>query len=124
MLKALYWNCRGIANAPTSRSLLFLVKSHSLDIIFFSEPKTSSSQSLSMKLESLGFFSFFSNTSQASAPPSIWCFTRSPSNASCSIVDHSPQHLTVSLNSPLNEPFAFITGIYASTSFIQRRLLW
>eukprot|EP00268_Persea_americana_P011810 TRINITY_DN14962_c0_g2_i4.p1 TRINITY_DN14962_c0_g2~~TRINITY_DN14962_c0_g2_i4.p1 ORF type:complete len:570 (-),score=125.40 TRINITY_DN14962_c0_g2_i4:329-2038(-) len=109
MFKALYWNCREIANSPTSRTLIFLANSHSPDILFLSEPKTSSSNPLHQKLDLLGYTSFFSNSPLSSENPSLWCFTKFSPNESFSLVDFSTQHLTISLPSTQNGPTTYIS---------------
>ncbi|KAJ8638095.1 hypothetical protein MRB53_012362 [Persea americana] len=79
------------------------------DILFLSEPKTSSSNPLHQKPDLLGYTSFFSNSPLSSENPSIWCFTKFSPNISFSLVDFSTQHLTISLSSTQNGPTTYIS---------------
>ena len=123
MIKALYWNCRGIANSPTIRVLANLVKTHSPNIIFISEPITLFSSSHSFQLRNLGFDIFFSNASHPSNP-NLWCFFKSNHHLTISLYDSSAQHLTMLLTNPTSGPSTLITGVYGSTNHSQRRDLW
>lgn len=123
MIKALYWNYRGIANSPTIRVLTNLVKTHSPCIIFISEPMTLFSLAHSFQLSNLGFDIFLSNALYP-GNPNLWCFFKSTHHLTISFSDSSSQHLTMLLTNPTSGPSTLITGVYGSTNHSQRRDLW
>jgi exonuclease III len=53
-MKILGWNCRGICNASTIRSLKALIRGHNCQVIFLSETKASESQ-MRKVVELIGF---------------------------------------------------------------------
>lgn len=61
MIKILYWNCRGIANPPTVRTLEHLVSFYSPDLVFISEPVSAFSSFHSLRLYNFGFDTLYSN---------------------------------------------------------------
>ena len=123
MIKALYWNCRGIANSPTIWVLANLVQVHSPDIIFISEPMTPFSSTHSLHMRNFGFDIFYSNAPHP-ANPKLWCFYKSTHHLTISLSDSSSQHLTMLLTNPTSGPSTLITGVYGSTNHSQRRGLW
>jgi exonuclease III len=62
-MKILPWNCRGLAQSSTIRSLRALIRKNNPDIIFLSKTKTASSTASSLLLQ-LGY------SMNVQAPPS------------------------------------------------------
>lgn len=120
MIIVLYWNCRGIANSPTIRALHHLASSNSPDVIFISKPMTITPPS--NLLSSFGYDGFLSNNHQSSA--SIWCFFKTNTNLGISLTESFSQFLTISFLNPPNASSCLLTGVYASTNYVQRRDLW
>lgn len=73
-------------------------------------------------LSSMGYDGFFYNNSHSST--SIWCFLKSNSKLGITLIDFSTQYLTISFINPSNATKCLLTGIYASSNYIQRRDLW
>ena len=116
MIKVLFWNCRGIANSPTLRALHHLASSKSPDVIFLSEPMTSS---LPLFLQSsLGYDGFLSNNLSNNSLPtaSIWCLFKLNSSLDITLSDASPKFLSISFRNPSNDSRCLLT--------IQRKDLW
>lgn len=118
-MKILFWNARGLANQPTRLVLKNLCESHKPDFVLISEPW--------MLLQDfpLSFWNHlnlkpFAVNDRITLPPNLWCLCQS--------------HLTPSLLAVSKQQVAFsvlhenqniyVSAIYASTAYLQRRLLW
>ena len=115
MIRALFWNCRGIGNNPTITDLSHLVASHSPDLIFLAEPLIQFPFFQAIRLSFLGYDSFLSK-------PHHPC--KSQSKFTCSLLDSSNQHLSISIMDSSTNQSSIMTGIYGSTNFRIRRDLW
>ena len=123
MLKALYWNCRGIANLPTKRVLANLVRNHHPDLIFLSEPMIPFSSTHSHGLSIFGFDAFHSNLPTLAAP-NLWCFSKSSHHLATSVFNASSQHLTMLLFNSASGLSSLLTRVYGSTNPTHRKDLW
>lgn len=125
MIKALYWNCMGIANAPTVRSLKHLVSIHTPDLIFIVEPKSSFISIQALKLDSLGFTTFFSNHPKPPATiPALWCIAKNSSSLQINLKTTSNQYLSIQIFDTTNGSSLVVMGVYASTNYRERKGLW
>lgn len=95
-----------------------LISTHSPDILFLSEPK-STLDSFSNGGFPFGFSPSFSNSEN-----SLWCLCNNSSNLSFSLLDNSSQHISISFLASPSSPSSIITGVYGSTDYRQRRSLW
>lgn len=70
-------------------------------------------------MQSFGFDSFLSNINN-----SLWCLYKSSSNFNLSLIDQFDQHLTILSLDSSSSSSRLITGVYGSTDYRTRRLLW
>ena len=121
MIKVLVWNCRGLANSPTTRVLQHMVATHSPDVILLSSPFLSPSPStfvVALVLTS----SFLTQSSPFLVL--FGAFQNLQPNFATTLIDFTPQHLTVSLSQLLKWPDLPLNWHFGSTSHITRRVLW
>ena len=97
--------------------LLHLISVHSPDLLFLSEPKASLDSS--NPVLSSGYISSFSNTNS-----SLWCFCKPSSTFCFSLLDHSSQHISINAVGSSPSSSSLITGVYGSTDYRVRRVLW
>eukprot|EP00268_Persea_americana_P061729 TRINITY_DN7830_c0_g1_i4.p1 TRINITY_DN7830_c0_g1~~TRINITY_DN7830_c0_g1_i4.p1 ORF type:complete len:367 (+),score=53.05 TRINITY_DN7830_c0_g1_i4:1557-2657(+) len=95
-----------------------LIATHSPDILFLSEPKTN------LASFSNGSFPFGLSPSFSNTDNSLWCLCSQSSKFSFSLLDHSSQHVSISISSSPFSTYSIITGVYGSTDYRQRRDLW
>lgn len=112
MIKALFWNCRGVGNYITQRTLFHAVLSHS-DLIFLAEPKTNPTQ-LAPKQATGGFDILFVNSPPPSHHPTIWALAKTSSMLSFFLFNTSDQHLSILVSEAMVGVPCLLTGVYAS----------
>lgn len=115
--KILIWNIRGIGNAQSIRRLKILKRRYQLAIIAIIEPKKKTS-CIDMYRSKLHMAHSVANLNDQAR---IWIFWEEEINILN--IDHSDQHITVSVSSDLCRTFYF-TIVHASCSMIERRKLW
>lgn len=126
MVKFFFWNCRGIANAPTRRHLCHLVSTHNLDFIFLAEPKSPSPINF-LPLQSFSYNVFFQSPPSSSSfhqHSPIWCLAKSSPSFKIIHFKCSPHHLILSISTPSNGLLYLLTAVHAPCDLIQRRNFW
>jgi hypothetical protein len=118
-MKIIFWNIRGIANAPSRLALQNLILVNKPDFIFLAEPWISYDRFPQTWFLRLGYKLFASNTRQNNNP-NLWCFCSF--NLNPTIVASSDQQ--VSLTFTHNSITLGISAVYASTCYVRRRMLW
>ncbi|XP_058742332.1 uncharacterized protein LOC131614798 [Vicia villosa] len=116
-MKCLYWNIRGVANAPSRLSLKRLIKLHNPDYIFIAEPKLDFANFPTNWFHRLGFKPFSVNNV---VHPSLWGFCNL--DLCPNIIAESDQFLAFSFS--FDNVLMAVAVVYASTNIIQRRELW
>lgn len=118
-MKSLYWNARGLANAPTRLALKRLLAVHKPEFCFIAEPWMSFDDLPRGWLNRLGYKLFASNF-RDNLLPNLWCLCLI--NLNPTTVETSDQLVAFTFYNN-NELFG-ITAIYASNCHVKRRLLW
>jgi hypothetical protein len=118
-MKVLYWNIRGIANAPSRLALQRLILIHKPEFVFISEPWMDYSNFPANWLHRLGLKIFSSNVRE-NLLPNLWCCCSSSLNPI--VLDTDSQQVAFSFI--LNNQTFCMSAIYASTSNIRRKDLW
>lgn len=113
----MFWNCRGISNSPTKCALRRLVSA-------LAEPKTSFVSLKAISLEKFGFDSLFSTPTLDSGISHMWCFAKSSTVSNYSILNFSPQHISIKVVNSVNDETSLVTAVYGSTDYRVRRDLW
>lgn len=116
-MKFLCWNIRGLAN-PTSRQELANIYSfHKSSLVAISDPITSFNSNSEGYWRSLGIHLVKENAHQ---PPILWVFV-SGLILEPTIINVSTQQIIVFVI--INDAICYISFVYASTYYINRRLL-
>lgn len=116
-MKSLYWNIRGVVNAPSILALKRLIKLHKPNYIFIAKPKLDFAKFPNNWFLKLVFKPFaFNNKDQ----PSLWCFFNA--NTIPTIISISDQFLAFSFT--LDNCFPPFVAVYASTNLTKRGDLW
>lgn len=118
-MKMLYWNIRGIANAPSRLALKRLILKHKPDFVFVAEPWMDYSNFPLTWFHRLGF-KIFSCNSRENLLPNLWCFCTF--NYNPIVVNKDEQQ--VSFSFILEENTFYVSAVYASTSYWKRKELW
>jgi hypothetical protein len=118
-MKSLYWNARGMANAPTRLALKRLITVNKPDFCFIAEPWISFDRFSRGWFHRLGYKLFASNI-RNDLLPNLWCFCLH--NLQHEVIEFNDQMVAFSFN--YNNIKIGITAVYASTFYTHRRLLW
>ena len=118
-MKSLYWNARGMANAPTRLALKRLLNVNKPDFCFIAEPWISFDAYSRGWFHRLGYKLFASNVGN-DLLPNLWCFCLH--NLQPDVLEIDDQLVAFSIT--YNNIKIGITAVYASIAYIHRRLLW
>lgn len=118
-MKMLYWNIRGIVNAPSRLALKRLIFKHKPDFVFVAEPWLDYSNFPITWFHRLGF-KIISCNRRENLLPNLWCFCTF--NYKPNVVDKDEQQVTFSFVQEENT--YYMSAIYASTSYQKRKELW
>ena len=116
MIKALFWNIRGIAKSPNFRRLKTLVRLHKLAIVGVCEPKLSVGEANNFRVR-LNFDSVLCNGSG-----DIWVFFNAP--FSCELLRASTQCLSLSVSHPHFSGSVVVSFVHAKWTLTERVPLW
>jgi len=118
-MKSLFWNVRGLANAPSRLALKRFLNVHKPDFCFISEPW--------MNFESLprGWFSnlgykLFALNIRDNLQPNLWCLCTFNINPTPILITDQ----LVSFTFDYNNTKCGMAAVYASTCYLKRRQLW
>lgn len=118
-MKCLYWNVRGLANSSTRLVLKKLCSDNNPDFLFIFEPWISFDcfpvkfwKNLNLKLVTVN--------DRGTLAPNLWCLCKD--NWNPSVLEVSDQHISFSID--VNGQVFGLSAIYASTSYLKRRILW
>lgn len=119
-MKAISWNCQGLAKPKAVRALKLLLKSSKPDIIFISEVKIPLSTSISKALSShsLSNISFVPPAGKAGGLILAWSHNI---NLNITLLNSSFIHASIH---DLDSPPWFFTGIYCPCNHIGRTNFW
>lgn len=118
-MKVIFWNIRGIANTPSRLALKRLILLNNPDFIFIAEPWINYDSFPQTWFSRLGFKLFACNSRQNNHP-NLWCLCTF--NLNPDIVASTSQHVSLTYTS--NSNTFGISAVYASTSYLQRKILW
>lgn len=119
LIKILIWNAREVANLPTRLVLKRLWESHKPDFLIIAKPWMSMQDFPSSFRNSLDLKPFAMNDRNALLP-NFWCLCVKHMNPS--IVAVSSQQVSFSVLWENQQ--IFVSAIYASTSYLDRKALW
>jgi hypothetical protein len=118
-MKVLFWNIRGLANAPSKLALKRLINQNQPDIILISEPWILYEQFPRRWLHRLGL-KLFAVNNRNNLTPNLWCICASRLNPIIYAVTDQFVAFSVIDN---NKSFG-VVAVYASTCYVKRRILW
>jgi hypothetical protein len=118
-MKCLYWNVRGLANAPSRLALEKLILQNKPDFVFVSEPWIDFDDFPRKWLINLNL-KLFAMNNRPNMSPNLWCICKT--NINPVLLASDDQHVTFTF-SEHDKTFA-ISAIYASTKYLTRRTLW
>ncbi|KAK9933837.1 hypothetical protein M0R45_021012 [Rubus argutus] len=120
-MKVLYWNLRGIANAPTQNALKKFVRVHSPEVLCISEPFVA--------LDSIpsSFWSSFNmvvvgTNDRGGLLPNLWVLCKTSIFQSVIILSVTDQQVTFQIL--MDSTPCVLTAVYAKTTIVGRRNLW
>ncbi|KAM7514245.1 hypothetical protein LguiA_003828 [Lonicera macranthoides] len=121
-MNVLYWNARGIANAPTQEALKEMCRKFQPKFVCIAEPMVDLSGVSSSFWRFLGF-NLVGVNDRGSLLPNIWLFASNEAiGRGIQVVNNVGQHITISLN--FQNVSCYVTCVYASTAYGVRRKLW
>ena len=113
----LYWNCRGITNSDTQRTLKDFCSHHKPNFVCIAEPLCAFDSIAPTFWHSMGLHFIGAN---ARCTPSMWIFGSTAFQDATIVLSHS-QYVTISANlCGIDHRISFI---YASVNYITRRSL-
>jgi len=115
----IYWNIRGIANAPSRLALKRLILKHKPDFVFVAEPWMDLVNFPSIWFNRLGL-KIFSSNSRENLLPNLWFICAETINPI--VINKDDQQVTFSFT--LDDNLLITSTIYASTSYWKRKELW
>ena len=118
-MKVLYWNARGMGNAPTQRVLRRMVRRYQPSLIGISEPFINLSSLKSSFWHSLKMFPAAVND-RGDQTPNIWLICDQAIQPTLLLA--TEQQLTISCT--LDNVSCVMTWVYAKTTTSERRRLW
>jgi hypothetical protein len=118
-MKCLYWNTRGLANAPTRLALKHLINLYKPHFVFLSEPMMNFDDFPKRWLVNQNL-KLFALNHRDNLLPNIWCLCNLDLNPTILALDDQHVSFTFTQN---NITFA-LSAIYASTTYLKRRKLW
>jgi len=118
-MKCVYWNARGLANAPTRLVLKRMIREYSPDFCFLAEPWLLVNSFPKSWFNRLNLKIFVVNN-RGTNDPNLWCVCQKQYDPAVVLVDE--QHITFTVND--NGTDIGFSMIYASTNYIKRRRLW
>ncbi|WCJ18474.1 Retrovirus-related Pol polyprotein from type-1 retrotransposable element R2 [Euphorbia peplus] len=118
MIKILYWNCRGIGNPQTQRTLQGFCLKHRPDFLCLTEPMVDFSSIAPNFWKSISM-NFLSTNDRVF--PTIWVFHRIDLN-NLSIISRHEQHVTLEVETSGN--VHRISLVYGNVLATRRRALW
>jgi hypothetical protein len=118
-MKVLYWNIRGLANAPSRLALKKLILKEKPDFIFIAEPWIHFDKFPKRWLVRLGL-KLFSMNNRNNLTPNLWCICATGLHPIIHAI--SDQYVACSVHDN-NKSFG-IVAVYASTCYVKRRVLW
>lgn len=118
-MKFLFWDAKGLANAPTRLALKSMILVHKLDLCYIVGPWVHFDKLLYIFFDILGLklltFNIRTNTT-----PNLWCF--SAKNLDSTLISITNQFVSFRLQH--NSNTFHIAANYASTCLFIRRILW
>jgi len=118
-MKCIYWNARGLANAPTRLALKRMLAEYSPDFCFLAEPWLSVNRFPNNWFNRLNL-KIFAVNNRGPDEPNLWCICSKHIDPTMVLVDD--QHISFTVNDNGNN--IGFSVIYASTNYIKRRMLW
>jgi len=118
-MKCLYWNARGMANAPTRLAIKRFLSVNKPEFCFISEPWISYDDFPRGWFQRLGYKLFASNY-RNDLLPNLWCFCLT--NLHPDVLDLDDQMVAFSFT--CTNIKVGISAVYASTNHLHRRMLW
>ena len=119
-MKIIFWNIRGLANAPTRTALRSLIRKHSSDFLCLSEPMTSLTRVPDSFWRSIGM-QLVDVNDRGQLFPNIWVF-HSTNISSPTMISSSSQHMFVQFS--VGGIAHGLIFVYAATTSVARRPLW
>ena len=118
-MKVIFWNARGLGNAPTRRALKRMIRCHQPVLIGISEPFIDLHSINYSFWRSLRLFPVVVND-RGEQRPNIWILAAQ--SLSTSLISTTAQQVTISCI--LDSVSCVFTWVYAKTTITERRELW
>lgn len=118
-MKVFYWNIRGIGNSESQIALADFYRNYKPVLLFDAEPMVQYSSIPSWYWNNINVNNFCLNKRNP-LMPNLWALWRTD----VSLVVNFVSSQCIVLEGVFNNVTVYIAGVYASTSYLQRRQLW
>ncbi|XP_040369487.1 uncharacterized protein LOC121051324 [Rosa chinensis] len=120
-MKVLYWNVRGIANAPTQNALKDFIRVHKREILCIAEPFVALNSIPSSFWRGFGLATICTND-RGGSRPNLWLFGKISLVPMVRVLLVTDQQVTLQvMHDSVN---CIITAVYARTTMAERGRLW